>query len=48
MNQLEVIYGDCADAECDYLDELREIIAQAEREAAEDHPQPRAVVANEE
>lgn len=48
MNQLEVIYGDCADAECDCIEDLREVIEQAEREAAEEQPQPRAVAANEE
>ena len=48
MNQLEVIYGDCADAECDCIEGLREVIEQTEREAAEEQPQPRAVAANEE
>jgi len=48
MNQLEVIYGDCADAECEHLELIRESIEETAREAAEDQPQPRAVAANEE
>lgn len=51
MNQLEVIFGSCTEAECDHLEELRESIKEAERESETDSAEQsptRAAAANEE